>query len=66
MSAFDYTSPLLPGILGLEWERGGKCPVASAESPPPLSEYGMRLTGVQPERKVHSASPVLERLYHHL
>ena len=26
MSAFDYTSPLLPGILGLEWERGESVP----------------------------------------
>jgi hypothetical protein len=66
MSACDYTSPLLPGILGLEWERGGKGPVAAAESPPPLAEYSMRFTGVQPERKAPSAFPVLERLCHHL
>ena len=64
MSAFDYTLPLRPGILGLEWERGERVPWLQPRAR--LAEYGMRLTGVQPERKVYSASPVLERLYHHL
>src|SRR5215510_4095355 len=58
MRACDYTSPLLPGILGLEWERGKRVPWLQPRAHLPSPSTACASPGYNPSERhpVHSPS----------